>query len=326
MTSRMHASLMDKLVLDDDCDSTTEPFTTHVMRCLGAYACTRALLGSHVPDVPNDEAERAVFVRALVAQNPRAFVRACFETKGLAYLNEDSVAVVTLDAIELAVAEAVVEATPVTWSAAAASSDARLVGMSAVGANAVELCDWMYDGCPDSPDQFCPHKRNLCEFLVYGSNAKPAFRFVRTIAGAPPPTKAHVTDTGFDLWLISEIDPPSDAPSGLKMYDTGIAVQPPHGYYFEIVGRSSIVKTGHMLANCTGIIDAGYQGSLKVPLVKVDPTAPDLRLPVKLVQLIPRRLHHMDAVETASFSAPTARGAGGFGSSDAAKQGGCIEA
>ena len=45
------------------------------------------------------------------------------------------------------------------------------------------------------------------------------------------------------------------------------AASPPKGYYLEIHPRSSMVKKGWMLANCTGIIDPDYRGELIVAIV-----------------------------------------------------------
>jgi deoxyuridine 5'-triphosphate nucleotidohydrolase len=136
------------------------------------------------------------------------------------------------------------------------------------------------------------------------------FKYTKTIEGAMPPSKAHVTDTGYDLCLVKKIK----EENGMIMYDTGIAVQPPIGYYFELVGRSSISKTGYIVANSIGIIDASYTGSLKVALIKVVKKTPDLVLPARLVQLIPRQLIHLDAVEVSDLNT-TQRAQGGFGSS-----------
>lgn len=74
------------------------------------------------------------------------------------------------------------------------------------------------------------------------------------------------------------------------MYDTGIAVCPPDGYYTEVVPRSSLSKTGYMLANSVGIIDA-YQGCLK------GDDLDDLSLPFKGFQLILRKLEEAAVVD-----------------------------
>ena len=83
------------------------------------------------------------------------------------------------------------------------------------------------------------------------------FLYKRTISDAPAPSKSHPDDAGYDLSIVSKV---KDMGGGVALYDTGIAVAPPQGYHFELVGRSSISKTGYMLANNIGIIDAGYRG------------------------------------------------------------------
>jgi deoxyuridine 5'-triphosphate nucleotidohydrolase len=137
-----------------------------------------------------------------------------------------------------------------------------------------------------------------------------AFKFTKTLQNAVSPQKAHITDTGYDLCIVEKVK----EENGMILYDTGIAVQPPMGYYFELVGRSSISKTGYIVANSIGIIDASYTGSLKVALIKVNKDAPDIQLPARIVQLIPRQLIHLDAIEVKDLN-DTTRAEGGFGSS-----------
>lgn len=136
------------------------------------------------------------------------------------------------------------------------------------------------------------------------------FNYRKTLNNAVDPKKANPTDSGFDLCLVDLIKVQDD----VYWYDTGIAVQPPKGYYFEVVGRSSISKSGYMLANNIGIIDDTYRGSIKVALLKVNKNAPTLELPARLVQLIPRQLILLDAKEVEELD-NTERGDGGFGSS-----------
>ena len=101
------------------------------------------------------------------------------------------------------------------------------------------------------------------------------------------------------------------------MYDSYISVQPPDGVYFEIVPRSSISKTGYILTNSIGIIDPSYRGTLKVVLTKIDDTKPDIELPNKRFQLIPRTfISNMFEVSNVDELSNTKRGDGGFGSTD----------
>jgi dUTP pyrophosphatase len=136
------------------------------------------------------------------------------------------------------------------------------------------------------------------------------FKWSRINDTVPPPSKNRFSDSGFDLHLVSKLK----EDNGVHYYDTGIRVEPENGYYFELVGRSSISKTGWMLANNIGIIDASYRGTIIVPLIKVNPDASPLSLPLRLVQIIPRPLILMMGTETSDLS-NTARGTGGFGSS-----------
>jgi dUTP pyrophosphatase len=138
-----------------------------------------------------------------------------------------------------------------------------------------------------------------------------SFNYKKTDPNAIAPSKAHPTDSGFDLHLIKKV---KDLTCNVTLYDTGISVEPPPGYYFELVGRSSISKSGYMLANNVGIIDESYRGSIMVALIKVDPDAAPLEFPCRLVQLIPRELVLMNPHEISELT-ETERGAGGFGSS-----------
>ena len=102
------------------------------------------------------------------------------------------------------------------------------------------------------------------------------------------------------------------------MYDTGIIVAPDFGYYTKIVPRSSLVKSGYMLSNSIGIIDGSFRGSLKVVLTKVDDSFPDLTLPFCCAQLIiDKHMHYtMNEIKSVAELGVTARGEGGFGSTN----------
>lgn len=177
-------------------------------------------------------------------------------------------------------------------------------------------------------------KRALRAILGLG---RAPFEYVLTDERAQPPRRAHASDAGYDLVIIDvakrvqpEPGPILDIatrtwqwltdclrawlPGEVVLYETGVAVQPPHGYYFELVPRSSIVKSGYMLANNVGVIDASYQGTIKVPLVRWCWWAREPEMPARLVQLVLRRQYNADGVQVESFGCVTARGAGGFGS------------
>lgn len=138
------------------------------------------------------------------------------------------------------------------------------------------------------------------------------FYYIRDKPEAVPPTKGRDGDSGYDLTLIEKIKVDGD----IEYYDTHVRVNPPDGYYFEMFSRSSIVKTGYVLANSVGIIDNNYTGTLKVVLIKVDKTKPDLQLPIRLVQIIPKQIHNLTPMEYNFLqTTETNRGDSGFGSS-----------
>lgn len=139
-------------------------------------------------------------------------------------------------------------------------------------------------------------------------------RFKKCDPDAVIPTKAHPSDTGYDLTLIGMSKDMSRGGQTIIMFDTGIAVCPPDGYYTEVVPRSSLSKTGFMLANSVGIIDASYRGSIKVVLTG-DDSLHSLQLPFKGFQLILRKLEEVEAIEVDDLD-ETTRGTGGFGSTD----------
>ena len=137
-------------------------------------------------------------------------------------------------------------------------------------------------------------------------------RFIKTDERAVTPTRAHPTDIGYDLTAIDVYKVLSDK---TIIYETGIAVQAPVGKYMEILPRSSLTKTGYMLANSVGIIDPDYTGSLKIAVRKIDDSFPDLVLPFCKFQLVMRTADLYEIEETDSFE-ETKRGDGGFGSTD----------
>lgn len=140
-------------------------------------------------------------------------------------------------------------------------------------------------------------------------------QFKITNPEATIPKKAGKDEVGYDITALS-----CDKIMNNKtyMYDTGLQVKPPAGYYLEIVPRSSIVKTGYILSNSVGIIDPTYRGNLKIVLTKVDDSVPNLRLPFTKCQLILKKLHEAEIVDIGDAEwDDTERGDGGFGSTDA---------
>lgn len=140
----------------------------------------------------------------------------------------------------------------------------------------------------------------------------PGIKIAKIYPEAVIPTKAHPSDSGFDLTItkIEKVIGPN-----LTLYNTGIRLAPDSGYYVDLVARSSLMKSGYMLANNIGIIDNHYRGPIMVALLKFDLTKPDLELPMRVAQMIPRKIVECELIVVADDQLDaTSRGAGGFGS------------
>lgn len=189
------------------------------------------------------------------------------------------------------------------------------------GVNALDFLSKMYDGdflklrrkysryidwtCWSSPLKYQGVEKNHVRF--------PHCLVAKTDSNAILPSKARFSDIGYDLTIIKPVGPFGSA----TLYDSCIKLQPEIGWYGEVVPRSSLSKSGYMLANSMGIIDMAYTGTIKVALVKVDPTAPDIQLPFRGFQIIFRKATHFEIVEVDEEDfISTERGDKGFGSSD----------
>lgn len=90
----------------------------------------------------------------------------------------------------------------------------------------------------------------------------------RLTPDAVMPSKAHEDDAGYDLTVIDDGKQvwPAEEPTRAYLYleyGTGLALEIPAGHVGLIFPRSSQSKTGLILANCVGVIDAGYRGEIK---------------------------------------------------------------
>ncbi len=183
------------------------------------------------------------------------------------------------------------------------------------GSNALDLLARVYDGAGAGCYLQAHRERyQAWRISVPGLGAIPPgpFRWSRVLPEAQAPAKRRASDSGYDLTLVAA----GERSGAVTFYRTGIRIQPAFGWYFDLVPRSSIARTGHILANSVGVIDRGYTGEILVPMIKVDPGVADLALPARIVQIIPRPIVHVDLVEVPALD-DTQRGDGGFGSTGA---------
>ncbi len=133
-------------------------------------------------------------------------------------------------------------------------------------------------------------------------------------SGMNRPEKAHAADSGLDLTLMRVLK----KRTGIFFFDTGISIEPPAGYYAELVPRSSIYKTDFIMANSIGIVDNGYRGPLMMPMRYLGSgdgyTAARGLIGRRVGQLILKRIEPFDIQYVENLS-DSERGEHGFGSS-----------
>lgn len=132
---------------------------------------------------------------------------------------------------------------------------------------------------------------------------------------ARTPSRAHEGDAGYDLRSVEEAELP---PGERALVGTGISIAVPHGYAGLVLPRSGLaVRHGISLVNTPGLIDSGYRGEIKVPLINHDPRETFRVEPgMRIAQLVLVRAAVADFVEVEFLEAGAdGRGEGGFGSS-----------
>lgn len=139
--------------------------------------------------------------------------------------------------------------------------------------------------------------------------------FKRLTDDAIIPTKAHPTDSGYDLYANEDV---IIEPGETVIVKTGIAVELPAGYEAQIRPRSGVTAKTKLRVQL-GTIDNGYRGELGVIVDNIE-NRPNyygkhvVRKNDRIAQLVIQRLPETEAVEIDDFSDGSERGEGGFGS------------
>ncbi|HEX2729765.1 MAG TPA: dUTP diphosphatase [Rubrobacteraceae bacterium] len=140
-----------------------------------------------------------------------------------------------------------------------------------------------------------------------------AFRRLRP--DAREPARAHAGDAGYDLRSVEEA---RLEPGGRALVGTGISVAVPDGFAGLVLPRSGLaVRHGISLVNTPGLIDSGYRGELRVPLINHDRTETFLvEAGTRIAQLVLVRVAAAAFAEVEFLEAGAdGRGEDGFGSS-----------
>lgn len=134
--------------------------------------------------------------------------------------------------------------------------------------------------------------------------------------------KLSQDNAGYDLKIVADQVPTTTAtlvPLGVKArmiqhthIDDGIEMV--EDCHFTLEPRSSIYKTGFIMANSRGIIDRSYRGQLMAPVVSVGSNFTSVEKGTRLFQIIAPALGYIKEVVYVDSLPDTVRGEGGFGS------------
>ena len=150
--------------------------------------------------------------------------------------------------------------------------------------------------------------------------------FKRLSDTAVIPTRAHESDSGFDLVASEDV---IIEPGETKVIPTGIAVELPDGYEAQVRPRSGVTAKTKLRVQI-GTIDNGYTGEIGVIVdniasvgFSVDgvcyPLA-DIKKGTRIAQLVVQELPKVKAFEVEEIS-DSERGASGFGSTGTTTKG-----
>lgn len=137
-------------------------------------------------------------------------------------------------------------------------------------------------------------------------------KFKRLSEHAVLPTKAHATDSGFDLYTSEEV---TIKPNQTLVIPTGVAVLLPKGYEAQVRPRSGVTSKTKLRVQL-GTIDNEYTGEIGIIVDNIsNNTRTTLNKHTKLAQLVVQQLPQFDTAEWTDEELQGARGNKGFGSS-----------
>ncbi|MBA4195198.1 MAG: dUTP diphosphatase [Comamonadaceae bacterium] len=128
---------------------------------------------------------------------------------------------------------------------------------------------------------------------------------------------AYATSGSAGLDLRACLDAPVElAPNAWQLIPTGLAIHlADPGFAAMILPRSGLGhKHGIVLGNLVGLIDSDYQGQLMVSAWNRSATAFTIQPMERIAQMVIVPVVQAQFRVVSSFSAPSERGAGGYGS------------
>lgn len=133
------------------------------------------------------------------------------------------------------------------------------------------------------------------------------------------PIRAHEGDAGLDLTCTEITTEINECGQLILVYHTGLAMTLPTGCVGLLVPRSSICKKSLMQCNSCGILDESYTGEVMFKMKSTTDVVPAVyKVGERIGQLVIVPYYTPTITEVTELE-NTARGEGGFGSTDTAE-------
>jgi len=135
--------------------------------------------------------------------------------------------------------------------------------------------------------------------------------------GDPLPLPRYMTPDAAGMDLLADLEAATVlAPGERRLVPTGLAVAIPPGFEGQVRARSGLAtRDGLTVLNAPGTIDADYRGEVQVLLVNLGREPARVRRGDRIAQLVIAPVARATWREVATLP-ESARGAGGFGSTD----------
>ena len=151
--------------------------------------------------------------------------------------------------------------------------------------------------------------------------SRPRVRLMRLphAEGLPLPAYQSSEAAGLDIVAaLPEDEPVILPPAGRALIPTGLVLELPAGFEGQVRPRSGLAaRHGVTVLNSPGTVDSDYRGEVQVILVNLGQTAFKIARGERIAQLVIAPVIRASLVEARRLK-PTARGAGGFGSTGTA--------
>lgn len=129
---------------------------------------------------------------------------------------------------------------------------------------------------------------------------------------SPSPENAGVDLAANETWCGVPQEKAKLLDLGVRAMLVNLETRQPVHYW--LLPRSSIYKTGHMMANSVGVIDSSYRGVLKAPVIATVAGASGFTRGERYFQIVAPDMGVIRLVAMTSSLPESARGEGGFGS------------